>query len=51
MHSSKRFADDISTFEDAYKELIAIANPHVTDKSHVSVDLLYLFDNLGLIKS
>jgi hypothetical protein len=46
----KRFADDISGFEDAYRELVAVANPHIADQTYVFENLLYLFDNLGLTK-
>jgi len=45
---SKRFGDHILRFENAYKELVAIANAHTTRMSYSFDNLLYLFDDLGL---
>ena len=48
---SPRFADDISGFEDAYRELIAVSTPYMPDQSFKIDHILYLFDSLGLTKS
>ncbi len=49
--SSKRFANDIVEFEDAYKKLMVVATPNITNKAYRFDNLVYLFDSLGLTNS
>jgi hypothetical protein len=49
--SGKRFANDISGFEDAYKELMVVATPNIANKAYRFDNLVYLFDSLGLTNS